>query len=44
MLQVGYSSPNTMTDLSTKVRTGHKGDASVLRPTLMCAVPLILDR
>ena len=43
-LQVGYSSPNTMTDMSTKVRKGYKGDATVLRPTMMCAVPLIMDR
>ena len=42
--QVGYSSPNTMTDMSTKVRKGYKGDASVLKPTMMCAVPLIMDR
>merc|ERR1719474_1755478 len=41
---VGYSSPNTMTDMSTKVKRGHKGDASVLKPTMMCVVPLILDR
>jgi len=43
-IRVGYSSPNTMTDLSTKVMRGCKGDAAVLQPTLMCAVPLILDR
>jgi len=41
---VGYSSPNTMTDMSTKVKRGNKGDASVLKPTMMCVVPLILDR
>eukprot|EP00088_Acartia_fossae_P061730 TRINITY_DN7423_c2_g1_i1.p1 TRINITY_DN7423_c2_g1~~TRINITY_DN7423_c2_g1_i1.p1 ORF type:complete len:710 (-),score=189.52 TRINITY_DN7423_c2_g1_i1:200-2329(-) len=41
---VGYSSPNTMTDMSTKVKRGEKGDASVLKPTMMCVVPLILDR
>ena len=41
---VGYSSPTTMTDLSTRVKKGHKGDASVLKPTIMCVVPLILDR
>jgi len=41
---VGYSSPNTMTDMSTKVKKGEKGDASVLQPTMMCTVPLILDR
>ena len=43
-LKVGYSSPNTMTDMSTKVRKGYKGDATELRPTMMCAVPLIMDR
>merc|ERR1712110_36372 len=43
-IKVGYSSPNTMTDMSTKVRKGYKGDASVLKPTMRCAVPLIMDR
>ena len=43
-IRVGYSSPNTMTDMSSKVRKGYKGDASTLKPTMMCAVPLILDR
>lgn len=43
-IKVGYSSPNTMTDMSTKVLKGYKGDASVLKPTMMCAVPLIMDR
>lgn len=33
-----------MIDKSTKIRTGSKGDCSVLRPTLMCAVPLVIDR
>ena len=33
-----------MTDMSTKVRKGYKVDASVLKPTMMCAVPLIMDR
>jgi len=41
---IGYSSPTTMTDLSTAIRKGDKGDASLLRPTIMCTVPLILDR
>jgi len=43
-IPVGFSSPNTMTDMSTKVMRGQKGDASVLKPTMMCVVPLILDR
>ena len=33
-----------MTDKSTMVKRGQKGDASVLRPTIMFCVPLILDR
>ena len=37
-------SPNTMIDKSTKIKMGHKGDCSVLRPSLMCAVPLVIDR
>jgi len=41
---IGYSSPNTLTDKSTKIKKGSQGDCSVLHPTLMCAVPLILDR
>eukprot|EP00092_Neocalanus_flemingeri_P026489 GFUD01028711.1.p1 GENE.GFUD01028711.1~~GFUD01028711.1.p1 ORF type:complete len:467 (-),score=150.95 GFUD01028711.1:1201-2568(-) len=41
---VGYSHPNTLTDKSTMVKRGHKGDASVLKPTIMFCVPLILDK
>ncbi|KAL8482167.1 hypothetical protein ACS0TY_028358 [Phlomoides rotata] len=41
---LGYGSPLTLTDTSNKVMTGTKGDATVLRPTLMPAVPAILDR
>lgn len=41
---IGYGSPLTLTDTSNKVKRGTKGDASVLRPTLMAAVPAILDR
>ena len=33
-----------MTDLSPKIKRGSLGDASVLRPTLMAAVPVIMDR
>ncbi|XP_022928374.1 long chain acyl-CoA synthetase 8 isoform X1 [Cucurbita moschata] len=43
-LAIGYGSPLTMTDTSNKIRKGTKGDVSVLRPTLMTAVPAILDR
>lgn len=41
---IGYGSPLTLTDTSNKIKTGTKGDATVLRPTLMAAVPAILDR
>ena len=32
---VGYSHPNTLTDKSTMVKRGHKGDASVLKVSVM---------
>ncbi|XP_020323640.1 long-chain-fatty-acid--CoA ligase 4-like isoform X2 [Oncorhynchus kisutch] len=42
--RIGYSSPQTLSDQSTKIKKGSKGDCSVLRPTLMAAVPEIMDR
>ena len=33
-----------MIDKSTKIKKGEKGDCSVLKPSLMCAVPLVIDR
>ena len=41
---LGYSGPNTLTDKSSMIKKGGKGDASVLQPTFMACVPLILDR
>ena len=41
---IGYSHPNTLTDQSTMVSRGTRGDAGVLRPTIMYCVPQILDR
>ncbi|XP_030754565.1 long-chain-fatty-acid--CoA ligase 3 isoform X2 [Sitophilus oryzae] len=41
---IGYSSPLTMIDSSSKIKRGTKGDAAVLQPTCMTSVPLILDR
>ncbi|XP_047983121.1 long chain acyl-CoA synthetase 9, chloroplastic [Salvia hispanica] len=41
---IGYGSPLTLTDTSNKIKKGTKGDASVLMPTLLAAVPAILDR
>ncbi|KAG7457044.1 hypothetical protein MATL_G00242320 [Megalops atlanticus] len=42
--RIGYSSPQTLADQSTKIKKGSKGDTTVLRPTLMAAVPEIMDR
>ncbi|XP_038692653.1 long chain acyl-CoA synthetase 8-like isoform X3 [Tripterygium wilfordii] len=41
---IGYGSALTLTDTSNKIKKGTKGDASVLKPTLMAAVPAIVDR
>ncbi|KAL9159241.1 hypothetical protein ABFS82_08G120900 [Erythranthe guttata] len=41
---IGYGSALTLTDTSNKIKKGTKGDASMLQPTLMAAVPAILDR
>lgn len=41
---IGYSTPNTLIDSSSKIKRGCRGDASVLKPTCMTTVPLILDR
>ena len=43
-IKIGYSSPNTLTDTGTAIRKGEKGDATLLQPTIMVGVPLILDR
>eukprot|EP01018_Ginkgo_biloba_P011177 Gb_21773 [translate_table: standard] len=40
---IGYGSPLTLTDTSNKIEKGTQGDASMLGPTLMTAVPAILD-
>ncbi|KHG21710.1 Long chain acyl-CoA synthetase 9, chloroplastic -like protein [Gossypium arboreum] len=41
---IGYGTPLTLTDTSNKIKRGTKGDATVLSPTVMAAVPAILDR
>lgn len=41
---IAYSTVNTMTDGSSGVKRGCKGDVSIVRPTIMPSVPLILDR
>uniref|UniRef100_A0AAQ4REH9 long-chain-fatty-acid--CoA ligase n=1 Tax=Gasterosteus aculeatus aculeatus TaxID=481459 RepID=A0AAQ4REH9_GASAC len=40
--RIGYSSPQTLSDQSTKIKRGSRGDSSVLKPTLMAAVPKLL--
>jgi len=42
-IPIGYSSPKTFTDTGTAVAKGYSGDATVLKPTVVCVVPLILD-
>ncbi len=41
---IGYSSPNSLTDNSTLIIKGEPGDATLLKPTIMTAVPVILDK
>uniref|UniRef100_A0A915BKV0 long-chain-fatty-acid--CoA ligase n=1 Tax=Parascaris univalens TaxID=6257 RepID=A0A915BKV0_PARUN len=42
--RIGYSSPLTLHDRGTKIKPGTHGDCWALRPTLMAAVPAIMDR
>ncbi|XP_058238791.1 long-chain-fatty-acid--CoA ligase 4b [Hemibagrus wyckioides] len=42
--RIGYSSPHTLSDQSSKIKRGCKGDCTVLKPTLIAAVPEIMDR
>lgn len=39
-ISIGYSTPLTMIDSSSKIKKGTKGDASVLHPTCMTSVPV----
>jgi len=43
-IPIGYSSPKTFTDSGTALAKGCKGDASILKPTLVAVVPLVLDK
>jgi long-chain acyl-CoA synthetase len=43
-IRIGYSTPQTIVDNSTAIKRGKKGDLRVLKPTIMAAVPLILER
>ncbi|XP_048425653.1 long chain acyl-CoA synthetase 9, chloroplastic-like [Pyrus x bretschneideri] len=41
---IGYGSPLTLIDTSSKIKRGTRGDATALAPTVLTAVPAILDR
>lgn len=41
---IAYSSPMTLTNSSPMIRAGQHGDAYIFKPTIMGAVPLVLDR
>ena len=43
-VKIGFSSPMTLLDTSPKIAKGGKGDLTVLKPTVLGAVPLVLDR
>ena len=43
-IEIGYSSPNTLLETGTAIRKGDNGDMSALKPSIMIAVPHILDR
>ena len=43
-LSVGFATIHTLTDTSTGLTKGVKADLTLLKPTIMTAVPLILDR
>ncbi|KAK6056913.1 hypothetical protein COOONC_05577 [Cooperia oncophora] len=42
--KIGYSSPLTLHDRASKIKAGTHGDCYALQPTLMAAVPAIMDR
>jgi long-chain acyl-CoA synthetase len=43
-IAIGYSSPVTLLDNSTGIKEGQIGDIRLLKPSLMAAVPIILER
>ena len=43
-VSIGYSTPNTLNDKSTMIKRGQKGDATLLKPTVIACVPLVLER
>lgn len=43
-VKIAFSSPQTISDTSTSIKQGQKGDLRVLKPTVMAAVPVVLER
>lgn len=43
-VKIAFSSPQTISDTSTSIKRGQKGDLRVLKPTIMAAVPVVLER
>lgn len=43
-VRYGFATPHTLTDKSPGLLAGQSGDLSLLKPTVMIIVPLILDR
>ena len=43
-IRIGYGSAPTMVDDSPGLKPGVAGDLKLLQPTIMCSVPLVLDR
>jgi long-chain acyl-CoA synthetase len=43
-IALAYSSPQTITDTATAIKRGQKGDLRTLKPTIMAAVPIVLER
>ena len=43
-VKIAFSSPNTISDNSTSIKQGQKGDLRILKPTIMAAVPVVLER
>uniref|UniRef100_A0A0K0EME2 long-chain-fatty-acid--CoA ligase n=1 Tax=Strongyloides stercoralis TaxID=6248 RepID=A0A0K0EME2_STRER len=42
--RIGYSSPQTLFDTAMRIYPGSKGDTAILKPTIIAAVPAIMDR
>lgn len=43
-VKIAFSSPQTISDTSTSIKRGQKGDLRILKPTIMAAVPIVLER